>query len=136
MRQPKPWFRKQTKSWYVQIDGKQINLGTKKRNAWNKYYEIMANGAASASMETVATLLDKYLDWCEHNLATATFKKNRFHLKRFCAHIRSQLALTDVKPLHVQRWIDKQYSGKSATYKNIAITAVKAALNWANKAIW
>ena len=36
-----------------------------------------------------------------------------------------------MKPLHVQRWIDKHYRRRSATYKNIAITAVKAALNWA-----
>ena len=131
MRQPKPWFRKQTKSWYVQIDGKQINLGTRKRDAWKKYHEIMSNGVAPASTETVAALLERYLDWCEQNLATATFKKNRFHVDRFRAHINPKLAATDVKPLHVQRWIDKQYRRKSSRYKNVAITAVKAALNWA-----
>jgi integrase len=53
------------------------------------------------------------------------------HLKRFGAHIKPQLTAADVKPLHVQRWIDKQYRGKSPTYRNIAITAVKAAFNWA-----
>ena len=131
MRQPKPWYRKQTKSWYVQIDGKQINLGSKKRNAWRKYHEIMANGAVSARTDTAILLLDKYLTWCDHNLAAATVRKNRFHLKRFGTHIKPQLTATDVKPLHVQRWIDKQYRGKSPTYKNIAITAVKAAFNWA-----
>ena len=131
MRQPKPWYRKQTKSWYVQIDGKQINLGTKKRDAWRKYHKIMAGGVVSARTDTAIALLDKYLTWCEHNLAAATARKNRFHLKRFGAHIKPQLTATDVKPLHVQRWIDKQYRGKSSTYKNIAITAVKAAFNWA-----
>lgn len=131
MRQPKPWFRKRTKSWYVQIDGRQINLGTRKRDAWNRYHEIMANGVALATTETIGALLDKYLDWCEHDLAAATFKKNQFHLRRFGAHINAQLTATEVKPLHAQRWIDKQYRGRSTTYKNIAITAVKAALNWA-----
>ena len=131
MRQPKPWFRKQTKSWYVEFGGKQIRLGTKKREAWKKYHEIMANGPASAPTETVGALLEKYLDWCEHNLAAATFKKNRFHVKRFGAYIKPKLSTADLKPLHVQRWIDRQYRGKSATYKNIAITAVKAAFNWA-----
>jgi hypothetical protein len=66
----------------------------------------MADGVVLASTATVAALLDKYLDWCEHNLAAATFKKNRFHLRRFGAHIKPQLTATDVKPLHVQRWID------------------------------
>ena len=131
MRQPKPWFRKQTKSWYVQIDGKQINLGTKKREAWNKYHEIMANGVSSPPTETIGALLDKYLDWCEQSLAGPTCKKNRFHINRFRDYIDPKLAATDVKPLHVQQWIDKQYRGRSATYKNIAITAVKAAFNWA-----
>ena len=29
------------------------------------------------------------------------------------------------------RWIDRYYAGRSDTYKNIAITTVKAAMNWA-----
>jgi hypothetical protein len=57
MRQPKPSFRKQTKSWYVQIDGKQINLGTRKRDAWNKYHENIAGGIVSTNTETLAGLL-------------------------------------------------------------------------------
>ena len=95
MRQPKPWFRKQTRSWYLQLDGKQINLGAKKRDAWNKYHEIMANGRASTRTLTVVRLTEKYLAWCEHNLAPATFKKNRFHLRRFGAHIKPQLIATE-----------------------------------------
>lgn len=79
----------------------------------------------------IGTLLDKYLNWCENNVAPPTLKKNRFHLDRFRAHIKPKFMATELKPLHVQRWIDKQYREKSATYKNIAITAVKAAFNWA-----
>ena len=131
MRQPKPWYRKQTKSWYVQIDGRQIRLGTKKRDAWNKYHEVMSNGVHPSSTVTMGSLLGKYLDWCEQHLAPPTYKKNQFHVNRFRAQVKPLLAATDVKPLHVQRWIDKQYRGRSATYKNIAITAVKAAFNWA-----
>jgi site-specific recombinase XerD len=91
----------------------------------------MSNGVAPANAVTVGTLLDKYLDWCEHNLAGHTCKKNRFHINRFRDYINPKLLATDVKPLHVQRWIDKQYRGRSATYKNIAITTVKAMFNWA-----
>lgn len=30
---PKLWFRKQNKSWYVKIDGKQVNLSRDKQAA-------------------------------------------------------------------------------------------------------
>jgi len=33
MRKPKLWFRKQPKSWYVKIDGKQFNLGQEEQAA-------------------------------------------------------------------------------------------------------
>ena len=34
MRVPKPWFRKQSGTWYVQLDGKQHNLGADKAAAF------------------------------------------------------------------------------------------------------
>ena len=42
MRQPKPFFRKQTRSWYVQIGKKQVPLGKDEKAAWDKYHQIMA----------------------------------------------------------------------------------------------
>ena len=42
MREPKPFFRKFTKSWYVEIRGKQINLGRDKDKAWAKYRQLIA----------------------------------------------------------------------------------------------
>lgn len=43
MRTPKPWFRKQNKTWYVEIGGKQVNLGTDKRLATEKFRKLMAD---------------------------------------------------------------------------------------------
>jgi len=43
MRQPKPFFRKFTKSWYVEIRGRQINLGRDKKLAWARYSQLMAS---------------------------------------------------------------------------------------------
>ena len=42
MRHPKPWYRKSSKSWYVQIDQKQVRLGRDKQAAWMKYREFMS----------------------------------------------------------------------------------------------
>ena len=36
-----------------------------------------------------------------------------------------------LKAYHVQRWVDKEYAGRSETYKHIAVSEVQAALNWA-----
>ena len=38
----KPFFRKQTSSWYVLIDGKQVNLGKDRKQAFREYHRLMA----------------------------------------------------------------------------------------------
>ncbi len=48
MKQPKPFFRRYTRSWYVQIGKRQIGkrqicLGRDKKAAWEKYHQIMAS---------------------------------------------------------------------------------------------
>ena len=41
MRQAKPWYRKSTKTWYVQLDGRQVPLGKDKDEAFQKYHQLM-----------------------------------------------------------------------------------------------
>ena len=55
MRVPKPFFRKYTGSWYLQLGKKQINLGPDEEAAWDEYYKIMASRQAltSASLEVL-----------------------------------------------------------------------------------
>lgn len=133
MRQPKPFLRSQTQSWYVQIGPKQIPLGKDKKAAFDKYHEIMAQRrkAEPSPDDTVHRIFNRYLDWCKDNRSPATFDKSRRHLKRFAQHIGPQLRITNLKKHHVQEWIDKDYVGKSSTYMNTAMTAVVTALNWA-----
>ena len=40
---PQPFFRTQTQSWYVQLQGGQIPLGRDREEAWAKYNELMAS---------------------------------------------------------------------------------------------
>ncbi len=42
-RPAKPFFRRQTKSWYCSIAGKQISLGKDKKLAVQKFHELMTN---------------------------------------------------------------------------------------------
>lgn len=133
MRQPKPFYRNQTQSWYVQIGKKQIPLGKDEKAAWEKYHEIMAKRrkAEPTPDDSVCNVLNRYLGWCKDNRSEATFDKTRRHLKRFAHHIGPQLRISQLKKRHVQEWIDRDYVGKSSTYQNTAITAVVTALNWA-----
>lgn len=39
---PKPYFRKGRGLFYLQIDGRQINLGPDRDEAFRRYHEIMA----------------------------------------------------------------------------------------------
>jgi hypothetical protein len=39
---PKPFFRAACKSWFVQVAGKQINLGTDREAAMRRYHELMS----------------------------------------------------------------------------------------------
>ena len=58
----KPYFRNYTKTWYINLDGRQINLGRDKDAAFQKYHELMANrGEAQSKFSLVAPLFDEYL---------------------------------------------------------------------------
>ena len=39
---PKPFYRKSRGRWYVEIGGKQVNLGPEKEAAFRRYHELMA----------------------------------------------------------------------------------------------
>ncbi len=38
---PKPFFRKSRRAWYVQINGRQHNLGRDRQEAFRQYYDLM-----------------------------------------------------------------------------------------------
>ena len=40
---PKPFWRPKKGRWYVQINGKQINLGSDEKHAFARYHALMAN---------------------------------------------------------------------------------------------
>ena len=76
-RPAKPFFRKQTKSWYCSIDGRQISLGANKRAAFEKFHELMADREKLVGeFTTLYELSQIYLDWCEKN--RNTFVKQGF----------------------------------------------------------
>jgi hypothetical protein len=49
MRQPKPFYRTQTPSFYVQIDGRQIDLGPDEAEAYRRWHLLMAGADESVT---------------------------------------------------------------------------------------
>ena len=82
MRQPQPFFRQQTQSWYVQIGKEQTPLGKDKKAAWKEYHKLMAGQRKLFSADPVAFVVDEFLEWVHnHRLHPTTRREQRSSTK-------------------------------------------------------
>ena len=105
---PKPFFRKSRRLWYVELGGKQINLGSDRDEAFRQYHELMASPKHSplpvSASVLVVELADLYhLDWVRENRAIATFEWYRLRLQQFATK-HPRLSISELKPFHVEQW--------------------------------
>jgi integrase len=153
---PKPFHRKQRDRWYVEIDGRQVNLGRDRDSAFATYHRLMAQrgetpakagasqsqpAAAGDMSPLVVCVIDDYLDWCQKHRAADTYRWYKDRLTLFCRAIPSRLTLDRLKPHHVQQWVDNHTALKpdgtprpvsDGTLRNL-IAAVKRAMTWAEE---
>jgi hypothetical protein len=56
----KPFFKKARQTWYVQLEGKQLNLGPDRTQAFARYHELMRTPQqkAAVSPHCVASIAD------------------------------------------------------------------------------
>jgi len=136
MRKPRPFFRKQTKSWYVQLGKQQVNLGKDKELAWARYHELMLNHQRDASIQddTVAALVEAHWQWLKANRAESTARTRKPFLKSFRLWAGEKMRVWQLKPHHVQKWCTETYGNQSTTYQNIAVNTICRAFSWAAKA--
>jgi hypothetical protein len=131
MRQPKPFFRKFTKSWYVEIRGKQINLGRDKKQAWAKYHQLIASPEELDShTTTVVGLFELYLEWVKPNRSKATYEAACRYLTSFAKTIPRSLVVARLEPFHITAWMSQSPTWGPTT-KNDAISHVQRAFHWA-----
>jgi integrase/recombinase XerD len=130
MRTPTPWLRKQNQTWYVQLEGRQINLGKNKKEAFAEYLKLMHLGVPKSD-QTVRQVLDAYWNWAKSNLAEETCNSRKAALTTFGESVPKALKAADVRAYHVQKWIDDNKRIKSSTTVNDRITLVKGVMNWA-----
>lgn len=132
MREPKPFFRKSTQSWYFKQGKKFIPLGKDKVKAFQKYHALMAASQPTTPNTRVEDLFGKFLTWCKSHKAGATYKFYSRHLVPLQAYIEAnhgKLTVANIKPSHVSDWLDTLNGGDN--WKNGAVRAVMRAFNWA-----
>ena len=129
---PKPFFRTARGAWFVQVSGKQINLGTDREAAFRRYHELMGRPEAARQVvvaDAVVGVLDAFLEWCSKHKAGRTYDWYRNYLESFARAIPPDLTIARLKPFHVQQWLDANPTWK--TGKRGAVIAVQRAFNWA-----
>ena len=120
------------KAWFVQVAGKQVNLGPDYETAMCRYHELMGRPKAVAqpvASDAVLGVLDAFLDWCQKHEAGRTYDWYRDYLESFARAIPPGLTMARLKPFHVQQWLDANPGWK--TGKRGAVIAVQRAFNWA-----
>ena len=145
---PKPFFRPKKDRWYVQLDGKQINLGPDRDVAFDRYHALMADRrqrarpappSPASDHALVVTVLDEFLDWLakrveEGTKATRTYDWYEQYLNSFGSFAtdslprRQDLTVDVLEPIHVYQWVDAQPGWK--TSRRGAMVAVQRAFNW------
>ncbi len=133
---PKPFFRPRRDRWYVQLNGRQINLGAEKEEAFRRYHALMtergrANPTPGDDSLPVVTALDLFLDWCKKHKALRTYEWYLEYLQSFTDSLHGSPTVADLRPFHVQQWLDAHPGWKAV--RRSAIRSVQRALNWAVK---
>ena len=133
MRQPKPFFRKFNKTWYVQIGRQQINLGREKDAAFLKYHELMADrGLAQETLKLVSDVLDEYLNWLHQNRSKATYDKAVHYLSHFVQRVGPAMTVDKLQGLHVTKWIESRKDWTPTTGNDV-VSLIQRAFRWAVK---
>ncbi len=80
---PKPFFKKSRSLWYVEINRRQINLGSDREAAFRQYHQLMMQPSEKVvSAELLAGVVDAFLKWVHKNRAPDTYEWYRYRLQR------------------------------------------------------
>ncbi|HEX3151161.1 MAG TPA: tyrosine-type recombinase/integrase [Gemmataceae bacterium] len=137
---PKPFFRPKKNRWYVQLDGKHVNLGPDETEAIRQYHKVMAERntpvpvvISALSNPSLSGILDEFLTWCLRHREKRTYETYRERIQSFLDALPDKsLAAKDLRPFHLQEWVDG-HEDWNPGMKRGRLQAVQRALNWAVK---
>jgi len=134
-REPRPYFKKSHKAWYVKINGVHHPLGKEEEAAWEEYHRLMIGRRDLGRDPLVYQILNEFLGWCQENRAPGTFRLHQIYCVSFARTIPASLKVRDLKPRHLVGWVDANWPAatSSPSTRHGAMRAVQRALNWARK---
>lgn len=108
----------------------QHNLGADKKEAFERFYQLMRQPQKRVvPSQSLVAVVDAFLDWVKINRSADTFEWYRYRLQRFCQRY-PDLRTTDLKPFHVQQWVDS-YPDLGRTSQRNYLRSVKRCCKWA-----
>ncbi len=129
-RRPKAWFREARGAWFVTVGGTQHNLGPDKKQAFDRFYELMRQPRdEKVDPRSLIGIIDSFLEWVEKHRSPDTFEWYRYRLQRF-AEKHATLTLSELRPFHAQKWVDS-YPHLSVTSRRNYLRTIKRCLAWA-----
>lgn len=132
-RSPKPWYWKARQAWFVTIAGTRHFLAEDKKEAAAKFHQLMSQPLRQKIRgDSLVSLFDLYLTWAEQHRSEATYDWYKRYLQLFIETIPASLTVQQLKPFHVQKWVDADRD-KSSSTRRAKIRAVKRSLNWAKQ---
>jgi len=82
---PKPFFKRSRGAWYVEIDRKQVKLGSDRDEAFRRYHELMRQSRKKPVVsDSLAALADAFVEWAAQHRAPDTYAWYQYRLQRFC----------------------------------------------------
>ena len=152
---PKPFFKANRNTWYVELGRVQHALGkhpegmrpVKKDGKWQAppeimatFYKLMAADQEQAEapvrevpgQKLVLAVFEEFLDWCQKHKAPLTYTWYRARIQAFARTIDRRLVVPDLKPIHVERWVDANPDWSSSHQRGSKV-AVQRAFAWAEK---
>ena len=117
---PKPFYRKSRDTWYVEVDGRQINLGKDREAAFQRYHAIMAAPPEVRPTHAIGTgeglklteLFDRFLDWVKQHRSPDTYVWYQYRLQRFADRF-PDLTMGQLRP-YPRAGMGGQFSGSQS----------------------
>jgi integrase len=130
---PRPWYRKEKGGWYVCLEGRQVNLGKDKDEAFRKFHRLMAGDKESPGVQkpngpTVAELAEHYLADMGRRVAVRTAYVARCYLQPFLARC-GRLHANALKKYHIEEVI-REHGRWNATTENHVKSRIVALFSW------
>jgi integrase len=132
-----PFWRKQTRCYYVKVGGKMVRLGADHDEAFRLYHEMKARPPEAPAPPPkpgellVVRLFEDYMIWVEANRSPRTLQAYQGLIQQFLKGIPRTLAVADLRPFHVTRIMDARAERWSPNHRANFATAVLGAFNWA-----